>query len=81
MDECQNVITFDDLDSVDIEDAKDDNMVTIFYKITYYSMLYDFMSVGSPSCILIFGFGIILNLKISFPDFKINFHWYRLGST
>lgn len=29
MDECQNVITLDDLDSIDIEDVKDDNMVRI----------------------------------------------------
>lgn len=27
MDECQNVIAFDDLDSIDIDDATDDNMV------------------------------------------------------
>lgn len=65
MDECQNVITFDDLDSIDIEDAKDDNMVnqkknyTKLHSIQCYMISGRRASVGSPSCILIFGSSII----------------------
>lgn len=46
MDECQNVIIFDDLDTFDIDDATDFNMVIahLFYHIFCFILIHLFIS-------------------------------------